>query len=171
MGFKILFGLFLIATVAGGLSYITHTIASGAAAKVEARNLAHAAKVHRESTEDVAERSEAAVASLEDELADSRERAGAHRARAAALQARVDALEADAEVGTCRPVVCRPGSARSHRLRRRSDRRRYRSEMPRSHPGTACVCPGLASSTVLYTRTRPDDRSATGALQRRAGTA
>lgn len=105
MGFKIIFALFLIASIAGGLSYITHALTSGAAAKVEARYLAEAAKVQRESARDVEKRSAAAAAEIEGDLEASRSAAAAHRARAAQLEKRLKAVEADAED----PGICRPG--------------------------------------------------------------
>ena len=109
MGFKVIAMLGMLAVATGGLAYITHAIASGAAAKVEARHLAKAAQVQRASTEDVTERSAAAQAGLEEDLAESRGRADEHRRRADQAEARLAAVEAMAKEEGEEPGTCQPG--------------------------------------------------------------
>lgn len=92
--FHALFVLGLIAAIGFGVNWIER----GAAAKIEARNLAIAAQVQRESTADVTARSEAA--------------AEAHRKETAGLKREIARLKArKASVPKAKPLgkYCRPG--------------------------------------------------------------
>ena len=109
LGFKILAGLAMIAAVTGSLSYISHALVSGGAAKAEAAYLADAARVQRESAEDVQSRAAAETEAIAGELRASRLAEAIHRTDAARYKARLEEVEAargDAEVCTpgCRPA-------------------------------------------------------------------